>query len=625
MTVAINQDRLEFDSLEDVRAAIRRLALRAFVATFPRRWRRRLWPYYWPVRWRSRVGLAAEREVVALRMQDDAAAERRRVRRQLKKLSRQYHKLLTNSLTRCGANNIINEKGERYVKKVRIARSRISVDGAAIYFQVDTRRLPHHVLIALLRNEDVVETLSASCNRRVDVIWNQYQPEDGFFYRVQLRMGLHGIPREVAFDKMLAAIPEDAPALQIAIGCGANGRLIFRDLSDPGCPHILVAGATGTGKSVWVKQLLVTLLLRNKTDKLKVVLIDLKGGVELSQFRNVPHLLMPIIKDKRDTIGALKRVLKEVDDRLRYFEKVQVVDIGGYNQRRFFADKPLPKMPHWLVLIDELANLMLDKEINAESSALLADIAARARATGIHVIAATQRPSVDVITGLIKANFPVRVAFSTASQQDSRVIIDTSDAAQLAPAGRMIFFMGAHKMELQGPFISPNMVDDTMAGINEGDQKSALDRRRRHNFTPQDYFLHALTKYDGDFSPQVLFEDFRALGVGRTELENIAKKTVGETVEVEGRLYRMEPPVTVGAKKKARKLVELQQTTEELQDNLDGGNGNGVPVWSMPESGEDQTPNNGNGHHATADPEKELVVIDPDEQNDDVAESVFSA
>ena len=528
-----------------------RWVLREFVQEMPRPWRRRLFPHYWPVEARVLINLASEDEKINLahRRKFDRAESAKRA--QLRKLVGEYRHYLIGALTRVGVSHVQKIEGAKKISRVKIRHTRVSEQ--AIYFEVDTAKLPWHTNITMLYDEATLQTLSAACTRRVRYIWDR--PEDGFWYIVELTQGVRGVPRSVDYADMLSKIKQDAPPLTIPIGVGEAGRLYYRNLAD--FPHALVAGATNTGKSVWVKQALVTLVLRNPPDRLKLVLVDLKGGVELSQFKNIPHLLMPIVKHKDNVVTALSQVLHEVDKRLEIFERTGVVNIAGYNQRRFYSERPLPMMPFWVVVIDELANLMLDPDIKGRAETLLADIAARARAAGIHVIAATQTPRVSVITGLIKANFPVRIAFSTASATDSQVIIDSSHAAGIGPVGRMIFFMGPTKSELQGPFISPSMVDDKIQGIVEGKRDETLERSKRHSYTHEDFFMHSLLKFDGRVAVKPLYEHFREMGVSRTDIERAVTRFDGQVVELTGKLYRLENPNTPGQKLQARRLVEV--------------------------------------------------------------------
>jgi hypothetical protein len=323
-------------------------------------------------------------------------------------------------------------------------------------------------------------------------------------------------------------------------------------------PHVLIGGATNQGKSVWMKQALVTLMLRNEPRWLKLIMIDLKGGVELSQFRNVPHLLRPIIKEKEGVIPAMQYVMREVRRRLAMFEERNVVNISGYNQRN------RAKMDYWLLVIDELANLMLDKTLKGDAEMLLADIAAQSRAAGIHLIVATQRPDSTVMTGLIRANFPVRIAFSCSDYRSSMVILDTSDAAGLNPVGRLIYFQGSSKIEMQGPLITPSMVDDKVEGIATGKAVETLERSKKHNLTPHDLFRHALHKYGGTFPARRVWEDLKAEGIAKNEVDKIAQRFEGREVEIDGDVYILLPPEKNGALFVPRtlKLVEAQGDDE---------------------------------------------------------------
>lgn len=557
--LSANEIKLLAKPAPDLSRAFRRWLVREFVLLVPRWLRRRILPAYWPVAWRAMIGRADEQEIADMLNARRKARELRATNRRLKQLTKEYERLIVNALTRVGMSHVTHSDGRRRVAQVRFHRP-VKVSHEAIYFQVDTSRLPWHTNITMLQDQATIDTVSAACRRRVRWLWPT--PEDGFWLIVELKQGVRGIPREVDYAKMLTAIKADAPPLTVPIGVGEAGRMYFRNIAD--MPHVLIGGATNQGKSVWMKQALVTLMLRNEPRRLKLLMIDLKGGVELSQFRNVPHLLRPIIKEKEGVIPALEYVMREVKRRLAMFEERKVVNISGYNQRN------RAKMDYWIVVVDELANLMLDKTLKGDAEMYLADIAAQSRAAGIHLIVATQRPDSSVMTGLIRANFPVRIAFSCADYRSSMVILDTSDAAGLNPVGRLIYFQGSTKTEMQGPLITPSMVDDKVEGIATGEAVETLERSKKHNLTPHDLFRHALHKYGGTFPARRVWEDLKSEGIAKNEVDKIAQRFENREIEIDGDIYILLPPEKNGALFVPRtlKLVEAQGDGEETPEQI---------------------------------------------------------
>ncbi len=217
-------------------------------------------------------------------------------------------------------------------------------------------------------------------------------------------------------------------------------------------PHLLIAGTTGSGKSVCVNAILTALLLQNTPDTLRMFMIDPKR-VELTQYNRIPHLLSPVIVDVERVVPALRWIMREMDSRYRRFAKIGARNIEDHN-RRVVKLKDEEQIPYIVVVVDELADLMLQSPEETERT--ICRLAQMARATGIHLILATQRPSVDVVTGLIKANFPARIAFAVASSVDSRVILDTPGAERLLGRGDMLFMPPdvGKPLRLQGTFVS---------------------------------------------------------------------------------------------------------------------------------------------------------------------------
>lgn len=243
--------------------------------------------------------------------------------------------------------------------------------------------------------------------------------------------------------------------LRLGLGQDVSGQAVAADLR--AMPHMLIAGATGAGKSVCVNSIIAALLLQNTPDTLRLMMVDPKR-VELTQYNGIPHLLSPVIVDVDRVVSALKWVMREMDSRYRRFAQVGARNIEDFNQR---VSKTLDEapIPYITVLVDELADLMLQSP--EETERVLCRLAQMARATGIHLIIATQRPSVDVVTGLIKANFPSRVAFAVASSVDSRVILDTPGAERLLGRGDMLFMPpdASQPLRLQGAFVSDHELD----------------------------------------------------------------------------------------------------------------------------------------------------------------------
>jgi S-DNA-T family DNA segregation ATPase FtsK/SpoIIIE len=237
--------------------------------------------------------------------------------------------------------------------------------------------------------------------------------------------------------------------LRLGLGQDVSGRPIVADLA--AMPHLLIAGTTGSGKSVCVNATLACLLLQNTPDDIKLVLVDPKR-VELTFYNGIPHLLAPVVVELGKVVPALKWVSREMDERYRRFSKHGVRNIAEYNRRMNQIQGET--LPYLIVVIDELADLMMMSA--EETERVLTRLAQLARATGIHLVIATQRPSVDVVTGLIKANFPARIAFAVASSVDSRVILDQPGAEKLLGRGDMLFQApdAAAPVRLQGSFVS---------------------------------------------------------------------------------------------------------------------------------------------------------------------------
>jgi S-DNA-T family DNA segregation ATPase FtsK/SpoIIIE len=235
--------------------------------------------------------------------------------------------------------------------------------------------------------------------------------------------------RDIMLSEGFQRIPT---RLRLALGRGVAGYPIAADLT--AMPHLLIAGTTGSGKSVCINAIVACLLLQCKPDELKFVMVDPKR-VELTFYNGIPHLLAPVVVDLERIVPALQWVSREMDDRYRNFARDGVRNIDEYNQRMSRIEGE--RMPYLVVVIDELADLMMMAP--DETERVITRLAQLARATGIHLVIATQRPSVDVVTGLIKANFPARIAFAVASSVDSRVILDQPGAERLLGRGDMLF------------------------------------------------------------------------------------------------------------------------------------------------------------------------------------------
>ena len=281
---------------------------------------------------------------------------------------------------------------------------------------------------------------------------------------------------------------DDEDALTLALGKDISGEKIFADLEK--MPHLLIAGTTGSGKSVGINTMILSLLYKFKPNECKLILIDPKM-LELSIYEDIPHLLTPVVTDPKKAVFALKWVVREMENRYKLMSSINVKNIKSYNEkviktissgRKLFKEVQtgidpdtrmpiiekmeikLEKMPYIVVVIDEMADLMM--VAGKEVEALVQRLAQMARASGIHLITATQRPSVDVITGTIKANFPSRISYKVASKFDSRTILNEMGAEQLLGSGDMLLLEnGANIKRLHGGYVSENEVENVVSYI----------------------------------------------------------------------------------------------------------------------------------------------------------------
>ncbi|KQL53270.1 hypothetical protein AN964_07050 [Heyndrickxia shackletonii] len=296
--------------------------------------------------------------------------------------------------------------------------------------------------------------------------------------------------------------------LTAALGLDISGNPVITDLRK--MPHGLIAGATGSGKSVCINSILVSLLYKSTPDELKLLMIDPKM-VELAPYNYIPHLVSPVITDVKAATAALKWAVEEMERRYELFAHTGVREIGRYNEMAEENRQFNQKLPFIVIVIDELADLMMMAPADVEEA--ICRIAQKARACGIHLIIATQRPSVDVITGLIKANVPTRIAFSVSSQVDSRTIIDISGAEKLLGRGDMLFLgNGTSKpVRLQGTYVSDEEIDQVVAHVR-------AERKPDYLFEQEELLKKAIIQEEEDEIFQDVCEFVMEQGAASTSL-----------------------------------------------------------------------------------------------------------
>ena len=325
--------------------------------------------------------------------------------------------------------------------------------------------------------------------------------------------------------------------LSFILGRDVTGDPIAGDIEK--MPHMLIAGATGSGKSVGIHSLIVSLLYKNSPDTLRLILIDPKR-VELSVYNGIPHLVTPVITEGKKAIGALRWAIQEMERRYDILLGAGARDIKSYNKSHAVTDGP---MPYLVIIIDELADLMATYGREIESS--IVRLAQMARATGIHLIVATQRPSVEVITGLIKANITARVALQVASQIDSRTILDMAGAEKLLGGGDMLFISPEYSKpkRIQGAFIS------------EEEIKKVADFVKDNNETIVENDIGANGQNNGNNDLSNQLEDLRS--GDEDDLYDEAVKTVREAQKASASLLQRR--LKVGYARAAR-LLDIMES-----------------------------------------------------------------
>ena len=282
----------------------------------------------------------------------------------------------------------------------------------------------------------------------------------------------------VMFRELLESMEfkNSSSKISFAVGKDIGGKTVVSDIGK--MPHVLIAGQTGSGKSVCINTLIMSILYKALPDEVKLIMIDPKV-VELSVYNGIPHLLIPVVTDPKKAAGALNWAVAEMDRRYREFAEYGVRDMKGYNEKVMSAPpengtqkEPLPQI---IVIVDELADLMMTAPGEVEGA--ICRLAQLARAAGIHLVIATQRPSVNVITGLIKANMPSRIAFSVSQGVDSRTIIDMNGAERLLGKGDMLFYPAGYlkPARVQGAFVSDKEVQDVVDFLKENSEAVTYD------------------------------------------------------------------------------------------------------------------------------------------------------
>lgn len=422
--------------------------------------------------------------------------------------------------------------------------------------------LPYNVDINELTCDETLANLSAGCRRPVAV--ERSNSGTQIFFAISRLDSADGIPNSIPYGRVIDWYPvPDHAKTPWAAGVTKDRKVTWYNFEDT--PHVLIAGSTKSGKSNHVNQMIATLVTMNSPAELRLLLLDLKGGIEFTHWEGLKHQLRPMVKSADKVLDALKYVRSIMERRLASFEKIKAKNLASYNE------KVTEKLPRILMVIDEMATLQGLGELTTDIHNELRVLAAQGRAVGVNLLICTQHVSVDVIPGWVKTNMGLRISGKMPNHQASMVILDSVSAATLPNIpGRLVFSLGRYEVVAQSPFISDNEIARAVSqskAFPDPDNReftSAQPVAPKEKFTPFDALEMALTKFGGKLSPKRIHDEVGNEVISLRKLqfmiEDMTDGGVGMEIEHRGIKYKLD---------KERRYWILKPMTQVSNENVD--------------------------------------------------------
>lgn len=473
--------------------------------------------------------------------------EQRKIERTLKKEARWYCKRIIEVASRYGADyrhteydTDLSGKQVRYREIDKIKISEVWSSPTQHFFKIDSFRLPYRVSLALLASDELIDIIGGSTYRNVSYVKedNRY----GSWFVLEREGVIGGVPKQFSFGESIREIPKSAKPLTYVVGVGRKGQIVTDDLTR--AHHLFIAGATGGGKSVFVNQMISLIAMRADPRRVKFVMIDLKRGTELQDYRSLPHMWdtsQPIITEPKEVATVLEKLQSEVDKRYSLFAGFGVRDVAGWNYRHHAIDEKLPLI---VVMFDEIAQVLsapaemgaLKKQVELQLYSLLSI----SRAAGVHFVISTQTINKDIMKAYIKTNVPSRLCFATSSIAESIIVLGSGHAHKLEPAGRAAYRRGAHVYIVQAPYISSRGIKEAVKLAIR--RWGAGDEVPSSEIGPHDLIRYSLENLGGSMAWRPLYDEFKRKGMGQPRIKSMLRDMNDQTFVVDGQIFRIEIP-----------------------------------------------------------------------------------
>ena len=497
--------------------------------------------------------------------------------RQLDQEARHYADTISRTLANHGVAAVEKVKGVREVRKYVRYRGKFYANEEQIHLRVDTRpgKLPFGIGLDRLEDPEVLRLLGINCRHRVRTRWSE---DGGFWLVIDRKFGVGGLPTHVQFEEVMSLRPANARALSIPLGCAERKKYPWKSFDT--FYNMLVCGTVGSGKSRFLHSMICALLRYNPASKVQFMLIDLKGGVEFTQFYNLEHVMKikwlkpkkkakkaeteeeldveaeqiadcvedgfeeepgepraAIVEKREDVPAAFAWLIREGERRLEMLKKRGVTNIGLYNQHR--PDDQHPYLSHVICFIDEWADVKLSPKTGKLSEEMLINIASRFRAAGIHVVVCTQSPNKDVLGLRVRNVLPVRMVFQCPDIYTSQMLIGDQRAAEINHPGRGFFVQGNEAQEIQTPFINDDTIGEYLTQALAGNVVGV--QLKAHDVSDQEVLKWAYYENNGYMDVLTVYEHFRERKLPKREVERICARHESRQVDIDGELFTVLP------------------------------------------------------------------------------------